>query len=812
MAERKLSLIILGKATSALAAMKSTGDAAQSLGKRITNLLPSFKQVALAGTAAFGAVAAGAYGAVRAAAQDQESQKKLADQLRRTTGATDEQIAAVERFISKQMMLVGVTDDQLRPAMANLVRATGDASFAQQQLSLALDVSAATGKDLETVSLALGKAFTGNMGALTKLGIPLDQAVVKSKNLNEIINALNGQFGGAAAAAADTFSGRLRILQVSLGEAVEGIGYALLPIAERLVAFLQTKVVPVIQVFADTLASGGGLRDALLKAAAQAGDFGLKVVNALEPVVKGVITLSNVLTMLGKPVVAVLGSIAALVVLITTRSYSAFKEASTAVESLYNGMDDLYVSTETVGTAFQNFRDDLAGTAISSGMTQESLRALEDQAKRTASATATVVQPFVGPLLEGYGASALKAKTDTESFEEVLRRLQQSAGGAGSKVKTLAEKLAEFGQKVRTARDATYSATDATNAVGKASDDLKAKTDAATAAQERFNNVVKGFPAGSRESIDATRRLADAQRNLRNSGLAVADAVRDVTAAEKALADLRTRVADSQKVAGAERDLSRSKFGVEEANFAVVDAERRLAEVRSNPNASAIELRRAEIDLEEAKLAVSDSIDRLREAERRLNEERDAAPSADEIAEAERNLERAKYGLEDALDAQRQATEEQAAAQDYLNEITNGATEGSVLYTEALRDLTDAKTAQTDASTAYTTAMRRERDALTDLRDAERELERARGTVTPRQAARTAAGLGVSLGAGGSIVDNIAAVSSSGSVPVGGSPIQVNLNVQAGISNPVETANEIIDALRQWERANGSLPLASVAV
>ncbi len=193
MAERKLSLIILGKATSALAAMKSTGDAAQSLGKRVTDMLPSFKTVAIAGAAAFGAVGAAALGAVQAAAQDEQSQKKLADQLRRTTDATAEQIAAVEQHISKQMMLTGVTDDQLRPAMANLVRATGDVSFAQDQLGLALDISAATGKDLESVSLALGKAFTGNVGALTKLGVPLEQSVVKSKNLSEVIKTLNEQ-------------------------------------------------------------------------------------------------------------------------------------------------------------------------------------------------------------------------------------------------------------------------------------------------------------------------------------------------------------------------------------------------------------------------------------------------------------------------------------------------------------------------------------------------------------------------------------------------------------------------------------------
>ena len=117
MAERKLSLIILGKATGALAAMKSVGDEAGHLGKKITDMLPSFKTVALAGAAAFAAVGAAAFGAVQAAAQDELSRKKLEDQIKRTTQANDEQIASVEKFISSQMFLTGVTDDELRPAL-----------------------------------------------------------------------------------------------------------------------------------------------------------------------------------------------------------------------------------------------------------------------------------------------------------------------------------------------------------------------------------------------------------------------------------------------------------------------------------------------------------------------------------------------------------------------------------------------------------------------------------------------------------------------------------------------------------------------
>lgn len=812
MAERKLSLIILGKATGALAAMKSVGDEAGSLGKKMTNLLPSFKTVALAGAAAFGAVTAAALGAVQAAAQDEQSQKKLADQLKRTTDATAEQIAAVEQHISKQMMLTGVTDDELRPAMANLVRATGDVSFAQQQLNLALDISAATGKDLESVSLALGKAFTGNVGALTKLGIPLDQSVVKSKNLSEVIKTLNTQFGGAAADAADTFSGRLRILQTSLGEAVEGIGYALLPVAERLVAFIQTHVVPVIQAFSDELAAGGSLRDALIAAAAQMGDFGIKAVNAAETVTKAFVTMTNILIGVAKPIILVIREIAEGFTLLRTGSLDAARETGQGFTDIYNSLSGLQVSTDDVGVAFQNFRNDLLGAAAAATVTQDQLRALEQQQRQQASGGTAVVQAFIGPLLKGYGATAAATKTADElnkEFLATLAKLQSSAGGAGGKVKQVADQMKVFTDALTKARDATRSQTDATKAVGKAQSDLTAKTAAVADAQARFDTVVRGFPANAKESIEATRRFADAQRSVRDAGLQVADATRGVQQAEKALADLRAKQADAQKVAGAERSLERSKYGVEEANFRVADAERELAAIRLDPDASAIEIRRAEIDLAEAKLAVFDAIQSVTEAEKRLADERDATATPDQIAEAERNLERAKYAVTDALDSQRRATEEQADAQTHLNEITKGATVGSVIYNAALKELEDAKRDQQAASESLADALQREADAMRDLIEAQKALLEVQGRTKTGIQTRAAAGLGVSIGAGGSIIENIATVSANaGAAASGGTTTNLTMNVQAGISNPVETANEIIDALRQWERANGNLQLA----
>jgi hypothetical protein len=184
--------------------------------------------VGAAVTAAFGAAAVGITKALQAAAEDQKSVALLEKQLRNSVGATTAMVGATEQFIGKMQFASGVADSQLRPSLATLVRATGDLTQAQDLLGLALDLSAGANVDLETASLALSKAQNGQLGALTKLGIALDPAIIKSKDFAAAQRELEKQFGGASAAAAQTFEGQLRRLNVVFDEVVESIGYAIL--------------------------------------------------------------------------------------------------------------------------------------------------------------------------------------------------------------------------------------------------------------------------------------------------------------------------------------------------------------------------------------------------------------------------------------------------------------------------------------------------------------------------------------------------------------------------------------------------------
>ena len=138
------------------------------------------------------------------------------------------QLGAAEDGIKRLSKMAAVADDDLRPAMQTLVTATGDVAKSQALLQTALDASAATGKDLQTVTLAIAKASNGQIGALTRLGIPLDANIVKTKNFGAAIDVMNAKFGGQAAAAADTYAGQMKSVTIAVDEAKETIGFALL--------------------------------------------------------------------------------------------------------------------------------------------------------------------------------------------------------------------------------------------------------------------------------------------------------------------------------------------------------------------------------------------------------------------------------------------------------------------------------------------------------------------------------------------------------------------------------------------------------
>lgn len=193
----------------------------------------SVKKLGLTIAAVFGAREIGQFfsASIKGAVEDEKSLRLLNKTLQNMgfRGATQQ----VDEFIGKLQYSAGIADDTLRPALNNLVLATGNLSKSQQLLQVALDVSAGSGKDLDTITVALAKAYNGNFTALKKLNLGIDESLIKNKDLSGILSVLSSKFAGASANAVDTYAGKIQILKLAVGDAQEAIGYGFLNAVER---------------------------------------------------------------------------------------------------------------------------------------------------------------------------------------------------------------------------------------------------------------------------------------------------------------------------------------------------------------------------------------------------------------------------------------------------------------------------------------------------------------------------------------------------------------------------------------------------
>lgn len=290
---RTLKLSILGDVDDLKKSLNTGAKDVQTFGDKIEG----FGKVAGAAFAAAG-VAAAAYAGklaidgVKSAIEDEAAQAKLATTLKNVTSATDTQIAATEKYITKTSLAFGVTDEQLRPSLDRLVRSTKDVEEAQKLQTLALDIAAGTGKDLGAVSEALGKAYDGNLGALKRLGVGIDEDIIKSKDFDAATAALSETFAGQATIQAETFEGKLARLNVAFDEGKETVGAYILDAVTPLVETVVNKVIPAFSDIAKTIKDDVGPIFA---------DFFTIVKDIATPIFEGLESVFNkVTTALGK--------------------------------------------------------------------------------------------------------------------------------------------------------------------------------------------------------------------------------------------------------------------------------------------------------------------------------------------------------------------------------------------------------------------------------------------------------------------------------------------------------------------------------
>jgi hypothetical protein len=179
----------------------------------------------------------------KATIDDRKSQELLALAMLNTGKATQVQIDQAEKLIGKMQITSAVADDDLRPAFQKLFIATGDVTKANRYLQIALDTSAATGKDLDAVTQAMSRALAGNDTALNRL-------IPSLKGAKDPLAELERTFKGAAEAAADLDP--YQRMEIVMGEIDESIGAVLLPTLEKFSDWFVT-ILPDIQNFSNGL-------------------------------------------------------------------------------------------------------------------------------------------------------------------------------------------------------------------------------------------------------------------------------------------------------------------------------------------------------------------------------------------------------------------------------------------------------------------------------------------------------------------------------------------------------------------------------
>ena len=275
---RTLKLSILADTADLVKGLKNAEDTSSTFGDKLGGAFKAVGVAAAAAGAAIGAMAIkAAIDGVKSAIEDEAAQAKLATTLQNVTKATDSQIASVEKYILQTSLATGITDDQLRPSLDRLTRSTKSVEEATRLQSLAIDIAAGTGKGLQQVTEALSKAYDGSFGALKKLGVPIDENIIKTKDFDAAVVTLSQTFAGQADVAANTYAGRFARMKVAMDEAKETLGFALLPVVEKFSKFMTDNGIPALNAFIAGLTGEKGISTATNYAGSRIDSFEPKI-------------------------------------------------------------------------------------------------------------------------------------------------------------------------------------------------------------------------------------------------------------------------------------------------------------------------------------------------------------------------------------------------------------------------------------------------------------------------------------------------------------------------------------------------------
>jgi hypothetical protein len=230
------------------AATKVIKGVGKSFGSMKSNAMSAFKAIGAAALTAGAALSAFTIGAIKSAMDDEKQTIRLNAALKARGFAMDSLGPKVDAQI-KAMARLGFTDDQVRSGLEIGSRFFKNQNNLLRANAVAANIAAATGKDLGTVMLAIGRGAQGTTRGLATLGIEVE----KGAKLKDILRAADEKYLGVAEEVANSTSGKFAAAQITFNEAIESFGAKLLPMVNEALAFLTEKALPAFEGLLNTL-------------------------------------------------------------------------------------------------------------------------------------------------------------------------------------------------------------------------------------------------------------------------------------------------------------------------------------------------------------------------------------------------------------------------------------------------------------------------------------------------------------------------------------------------------------------------------
>lgn len=577
-----------------------------------------------------GRVASSLVESSKAAELDARSQFTLGQAIRNNTSEGQAAVRASEEMISGLQRQTAIADDELRPAMATLVRVTRDTAEANRLLALSTDVAAGTGADLASVSDAIAKAQEGNTRALKSLAPEVSRLIRDGASASEVFATLQQVYAGSAKGLADVSPWQR--LTTQIGEAQESLGRGLLPVVAQ-----ADRVFPAVAKGAELI---GVALDGIVGPALAAADGLGRVVTAA----KNVPGLDLALDGLARARDALSGG-----------SSGGLQAANDQLADLQDALARAGGNAKAFGALTADQLQVVAARFKDSGLSaDEFVRRSVDQLGQLPPVLRNIITELLG--IRPAAASAAAGLGDVDALTSRLAGIgDQMFGGARAASafsRAIAEPAASGSAKqtesaLRRIDDATRSLGDANRQLEEAEIarflvGLGASSDDLAAAQIAERESTRSLAAAKRTLADAERNLAE----LRNGGLAASrqEAQAAFIDAQRALAEASAG-GDVAAVLRARAALTRAQQGLDETSSTAQSA--KLADAETAVAAARDGVTKAAIDQRTAQRELNDTLIRGKEGSREL------ADANRQVEDAQRRVEDAARGLADAQDGLR---------------------------------------------------------------------------------------------------------------------------------------------------------------